>query len=66
MIGWRARVHQQGDSVLLVTYHTKRGNSGTRRSPAPPHPVYVWLNTVSLAPLIIEAQESREKKDKPT
>ena len=34
MIRWRARVHQQCDSTLLVTCHTKRGNSGTRRSPA--------------------------------
>ena len=33
MIGWRARLHQQCDFVLLVTCHTKRGNSGTRRSP---------------------------------
>jgi hypothetical protein len=29
-----ARVYQQGDFVLLVTCHTKRHNSGTRRSPA--------------------------------
>ncbi len=34
MIGRRARVHQQYDFALLVTYGTKRGNSGTRRSPA--------------------------------
>lgn len=34
MTGWHARVHQQGDFVLLVTCHTKQGNSGTRRSPA--------------------------------
>ena len=34
MIRWRARVHQQCDFTLLVTCHTKRGNSGTRRSPA--------------------------------
>ena len=34
MIGWRARVHQQRDSALLVTYHTNGRNSGTRRSPA--------------------------------
>jgi hypothetical protein len=27
MIGWRARVHQQCDFVLLVTCRTKRGNS---------------------------------------
>jgi hypothetical protein len=33
MIGWRARLHQQRDSALSVTCHTKRGNSGTRRSP---------------------------------
>ena len=33
MIGWRARVHQQCDFVLLVTSRTKRGNTGTRRSP---------------------------------
>jgi hypothetical protein len=33
MIGWRARVYQQCDFVLLVACHTKRGNSGTRRSP---------------------------------
>ena len=33
MIGWHARVYQQRNSVLLVTCHTKPGNSGTRRSP---------------------------------
>jgi hypothetical protein len=33
MIRWRARVHQQRDFALSVTYHTNRGNSGTRRSP---------------------------------
>jgi hypothetical protein len=32
MIEWHARIHQQCDFVLLVTCHTKRGNSGTRRS----------------------------------
>src|SRR5436305_6642992 len=33
MIGWRARVHQQCDPALSVTFRTNRGNSGTRRSP---------------------------------
>ena len=33
MIRRRARVYQQCDFVLLVTCHTKRDNSGTRRSP---------------------------------
>jgi hypothetical protein len=34
MISWRARTHQQCDSVPLLTYRTKQGKSGTRRSPA--------------------------------
>ncbi len=34
MIRWRARAHQQCDFALLLTCRTKRGNSGTRRSPA--------------------------------
>ena len=33
MITWRARTHQQCDLALLLTCPTKRGNSGTRRSP---------------------------------
>ena len=33
MISWRARTHQQCDSAPLLTYRTKRGKSGTRRSP---------------------------------
>jgi hypothetical protein len=33
MIRRRARLYQQCDFVLLVTCHTKPGNSGTRRSP---------------------------------
>ena len=33
MIRWRARVHQQRDLALSVTYRTNRDNSGTRRSP---------------------------------
>ena len=34
MISWRARTHQQCDSAPLLTYRTKQGKSGTRRSPA--------------------------------
>ena len=33
MISWRARTHQQCDSAPLLTYRTKQGKSGTRRSP---------------------------------
>ena len=33
MIRWRARAHQQSDFALLLACQTKRGNSGTRRSP---------------------------------
>lgn len=36
MIRWRARVYQQFDFALLVTYRAKPGNSGTRPSPDPP------------------------------
>src|SRR5580700_10418651 len=33
MIRRSARVHEQYDFVLLITYHAKRDNSGTRPSP---------------------------------
>src|SRR6266566_5118222 len=33
MIGWRARLHQQRDFALSVTFRTNLDNSGTRRSP---------------------------------
>jgi hypothetical protein len=48
MIGWRARVHQQCDFALSLTCRTKRGNSGTRRSPAADR-TPVWFPTLVAA-----------------
>jgi hypothetical protein len=47
MIGWRARVYQQYDSALSVTCHTKRGNSGTRRSPGCYRPRYLNIQRLN-------------------
>jgi hypothetical protein len=46
MIRWRARVHQQRDFALSVTYHANRGNSGTRRSPGFTPANASWANPI--------------------